>query len=1047
MKTFIVELYIQALTTDLNDLERQKNDDDKEKVSEASNRLANGFIKLADVLHEHLNVSSECVLTSYSLKPSKETLLKIEGIARRNGYEVLDTGQWKCKLHPPISMFDDVCVECEVCGDFMGKLELSAALNTNLMLNDALTSEQLGISSQLCDDLAVLLCSPRYQFLSWKQKWRDLHRLCALYLYSPERTKNYVTDLKFLDIDYSIFQKVKHEPLEEDDELNMINNCEDLMAEEFKTDKHINKVYSERKKPGRKKINEYIDVFIPPKANSDPTVLKSLRSFRKAFKRTSSDETENNSNENTFGNSSTYDSPAQNSLNVNNCTNVNNYENTLLDSINNVNSFMGYTNIDHNFKPKRAHTISNNDESQQLINGQFQNLGKISEYSQYMEPSSDKQNDGTSSVYSHSTLDIPQSYRKSLDSNTSKDINLTNNLGNQSENDDVSSSKIFLDQNKSTPCKSNENKTDIMSKAIVEPTEKVSCTEDKVPPWEKDSKLRRTEHDRSLPGHSNGFVENENFCERVGSFSEKDDKGGITQNTKETNDTNATNINSIVKEKKLETNDLNRITNTEGNHNETKEVNIVEHYVNLVNKNSLNDKNYDFLINGQEQYNSIDENEYYLLYGMNDVKLDNNNEFITTIKEEQLLASDCDEPSVVDNIAVECNVEDTVDETVLANNNTVENVNNCERHLEIQLPDSTLLTRNAHDTDNDSEFNKRHKREISKRNHKFEPVNVDLSEAGNSEVKIFVDESLSPPINIIEPISNVNKNENHTIEEKMQQLKEKFQLKELRILLPRLDFNQHETKKFESDRPFELKYLYNKKKENKKRKSRKRRRWVSQRQCLSKDEYKSSPLQDVNPRVLYKRVESDLSDCPKKNPITTKDLGKLIPRVVLKRLDMDKLKKIQVNSVLSNIPGLRDTEMIRPSAVDNVVQVVQIAGGRSSTTVQTPSNQTSTQVTPHIQRIGQPRIDKPESNTTDATSVAKSSTTTTNTKPTSAQPSTLINILSQQIIRPGQSANIRPPRPPFINILSQQIIRPANSTASAKLPTNTTATDSSQVCT
>lgn len=1031
-------MYIQALTTDLNDLERQKNECNKEKEVETSNRLANGFMKLADILHGHLNVSSECVLTSYSLKPSVETLIKIEDIAREKGYEVLDTGQWKCKLHPPISRYDEVCVECEVCGDFMGKLELSAALNTNLTLNDALTSEQLGISSQLCDDLAVLLCSPRYQFLSWRQKWRDLHRLCALYLYSPERTKNYVTDLKFLDIDYSLFQKVKDEPLEEEEYSNLINNCEDLMAEEFKTDTHINKVHNDRKKPVRKKPNEYIDVFIPPKANSDPTVLKSLRSFRKALKRTSSDEIESNFNEKLFGNSSTYDNLAQNSVNVNNCTNVNMYENTLLDSINESTPFLEFNNVDHNFKPKRAHTISNNEPQQS--NWQY-HLSQNAD-PRFIQSTSSRQMNGTPNVFPYSPLSIPYSIKNPLDCNIAYDINLTNHLGNETDELNGNLKVNFLDECKLMSYSSNESKYDIMSKAVSEPTERVSCIEDKVPPWiEQDLNNHYLELDEIGFEHFKGFVQNTNFCDRVGSFSEKDDKGGFTQNTKESNYDDALNKNMKVKEV------FKYATKTEDLH-ETKEITSIndykQEYVSASNKHSSIVKKEEFLSNEKNHFDSSEDREDFLLYGMHDLSFDND-ECITDEQEEELLKDDQEEPAVTESVTGLRDKDNGIDEIEFVISSNVETVYKAEPDMNLNMQDLVSLNKEDDLKSDVKESPEKYTRENFKWNQQAEPINDILVEAVNNEIDIAKIHEMST--NNIEEVGGDSKKQTNSIEDNMQHLKEKFQLKELRILLQRLDYIQHENKQIDNCRS-ETKYVSKKRKENKKKKSRKKRRYYTkvQKASLSKDAYKSSPLQDVNPRVLLKRVDSDKSDCcPKKNPINTKDLGKLIPRVVLKRLDIDKLKTFSINSLLNNVPGLHDTEMMRPSAVDNVVQVVQIAGGRSSATVQTPNNQTSTQVTPHIQRIGQPRIDKPESNTPDATTVTKSSTTTTNAKPSSAQPSTLINILSQQIIRPGQSANTRPPRPPYINILSQQIIRPANSTTSSKHSTNTTSAEASQV--
>lgn len=175
--------------------------------------------------------------------------------------------------------------------------------------------------------------------------------------------------------------------------------------------------------------------------------------------------------------------------------------------------------------------------------------------------------------------------------------------------------------------------------------------------------------------------------------------------------------------------------------------------------------------------------------------------------------------------------------------------------------------------------------------------------------------------------------------EREAKLKKKFNVREVRVFLTRLDFSgveQRQQRHFAKTK--KLKYVFSRKKEN--RRKPKRRRAPS----APKTKYKSSPLQDANPRVVLKRLDVEHDFCPKKG-IDAKDARhNMEPRVMLKRLDMDSLKDLKVTSILDNVPGLHDTQMMRPSAVDNVVQVVQIAGGRSGATVQATNNQTSTQV-------------------------------------------------------------------------------------------------------
>lgn len=93
MRHFAIEMYIRALTTDMNELERLKHVNDDEKMKMTTSRLAHTFTDLADLLNDHVKVARECVLTAFSLEPTKDRLQRIEELARRSGFEVLDTGK------------------------------------------------------------------------------------------------------------------------------------------------------------------------------------------------------------------------------------------------------------------------------------------------------------------------------------------------------------------------------------------------------------------------------------------------------------------------------------------------------------------------------------------------------------------------------------------------------------------------------------------------------------------------------------------------------------------------------------------------------------------------------------------------------------------------------------------------------------------------------------------------------------------------------------------------------------------------------------------
>lgn len=316
LKSLCIELYIRGLTTDMNELEQQKMKNDRDKVREAEVRLSDGFLKLADLVKDNVGVCRECVLTAFSLNPTRVCYERIkemavasgkclclpaqvnavdvgdsrsvnesksqstgtedmdlsyncvDGESRSDPVEV-DTGQVitvgfehpdevlsshtshcsedeqiisdfhlqrnRCNLHPPFDpssggALGELCPEC---GEFTG-IESSSmdptgverkertldalilikgntvteSLNYDVLSapNQVLDAETLGLTPQLCDDLAVVLSSPRYQMLSWVLDWAELSIMCEKYLENGEEMRNTTKELKFLNIDYNQFK-------------------------------------------------------------------------------------------------------------------------------------------------------------------------------------------------------------------------------------------------------------------------------------------------------------------------------------------------------------------------------------------------------------------------------------------------------------------------------------------------------------------------------------------------------------------------------------------------------------------------------------------------------------------------------------------------------------------------------------------------------------------------------------------------------------------------------------------------------------------------
>lgn len=966
MKTFNIELYIQALTTDLNFLEKHKTENNKEEQEATSKRLAHGFLRLADVLDEHVNVCRECVLTSFSLKPTKECLQRIESIARRCGFEVLDTGQWKCKIHPPVQSTDDLCVVCTECGDFMSQMQLEAAINTNVALNEALTTERLGLSIELCDDLAVVLCSPRYHLLSWLQKWPELHRLCIMYLNDSERTKNLVTELKFVDIDYSQYIKVKEEPVEITEEYSVETGMESITELDPAWDPLDDEPKKEKKKPSRKK-NQSSDkspLYVPPKANSDPEVLKSLRSFRRSLKRPRNEEfAESISPSKVLASDPRYAALQHSSLvqNILQTPVLNSSKNLYTQNVNSS-ANVGYSqsnhfnNYNYNYYNRELGN-SNNSYNYGCNSSQNGSVNNVNYKSGKVQPSSilkssstmvrenctatsgvlANSNGLTSTPYYHYengfnrsnnsqnewSQEVTNKY-KLMKSNQMQLYGERSNLAEKIQVREMAKScdqgNSFLDysSDKSSSSIKTERNNAIINDPPFQHDEKIRWSDEKVPPWEENRDPNIHEEDV------------EDFSDISSRYigSDEDD------------------WRDFAKVSNLYPYAYSKDKKSDGDQ-----------------KNSYDTCSREKLMKDEEQNVSC--------------VLDSETSTAKTASPTHL-SSKPDESRLDDNM---CHIKDCNALTICTDDKDVtKNYDDPYEHLDFILQAA-------------------------------EPKSEPEPKPEASKTKTVIED-----------------------------LKEKFQLKELRVVLKRCNINalisKLERKKSEYKASFKKKKA-KWKKMNKRYHKRCENKSNVQSLTFIKDEYttRSFPLQDMNPRVVaetlskmhYKKDKDHFDKLNNNNDDKIENNGKKkynkygfedkILKVKLERLD--------VEAILANIPGMRDTELIRPSNVNNIVQVVQIAGGRPNPTA--PNNQTSTQVSPHIQRIGQPRIDKPDpptSETNPTATNAKSSTTPATSKPPTSQPSTLINILSQQIIRPGQS-NARPRTGQFVNILSQQIVRPA----------------------
>jgi len=116
----------------------------KHEVLEAEHRLADEFLLLSELVRESVAAHRECLLTAFSLRPTAEGLEALEQVA------------------PPPDTTKDK-------GSMLG-----------------LTGEVIGCSTEVCDDLLIILNSARWPLLKWETEWPQLRDICAHYMQDPD---------------------------------------------------------------------------------------------------------------------------------------------------------------------------------------------------------------------------------------------------------------------------------------------------------------------------------------------------------------------------------------------------------------------------------------------------------------------------------------------------------------------------------------------------------------------------------------------------------------------------------------------------------------------------------------------------------------------------------------------------------------------------------------------------------------------------------------------------------------------------------------------
>ena len=948
---------MQALTCDLNILERHKTAEEKESSVETSNRLAEGLLRLARQFEDHINISRECILTSFSLQPTKSCLNKIEDIARKCGNEVLDTGQWKCKLHPPISENDDVCVQCKECGEFMGQMELMSPFNTNTSLSEALTTQCIGLSSELCDDLVVVLCSPRYHLLNWYQKWPYLHRLCVMYLNDPEKTKNFVTELKFLSVDYSLFMIKKEKEDVENVTYDVYDTAYDPSYDlELRTNliapaqDEISDIPKQKRKRGRpRKIKEPVIDTPTDKQKSSPEVLKSLRNFRRNFKRkivdTDSSEmmiVESRSAQN-FVTNADFNSFQSNYVHDFGASNFSH-----MDPVNAV-------NMTHEIST--SHSSENLKEMMIRQDCSYKDLSSLrNSYSDcsFILPSTSKSRPSFNYFDNSDYYEYGEKFGSGCNSvsNSAMPDNTLKNLSTNVESNFAGDNKVN-EQNLSTSELSSGK------------------------PSKKSIRVRPDLGKMCFHSPDNSVSHNsKNLCLKQFEINPKDCPD-TKMSSNEFISNNISNSNFLGKSKGETTEKLPSKIFLKDENGKSTEIHV----------SKIDTLNTEMKPGSQSKSASSGMN----LFRDKSVKAfftKENGQTIKRFRKENVkeYESICNKENSIFMLKKKPKIDTKASEKISPKF--------------LRKSDSCCFGDDL---------------KVNDRKHKCHVFGEKLS-PGRSESNSYKETSR---------------------DELYIDYKSKFKLKNLKVILHRLNIKYSPNKKID---------MFSKK-------------------VQSPDKKESSFLINLVNKVQPKRndVARPLQDKNLKVNVTKNDLKKdfhykyenvelNVPKedinlnsyVILERLKPNEIS--DPKKVLANVPGLNDTELIRPVPTDTVVQVIQISGNRPNSSVTSTNTQTSTQVSPHIQRIGQPRSDKPETSVENSSPQPTLVKTNSNAKPPTTQHSTLINILSQQIIRPAQTHTGRPRTSSLINIFPQQIVRSSTSTVAATKTTTSAVSTDVQVC-
>lgn len=282
----LLRCLIRAINQNMNEIEQHRVCRDNEKLKYTHDLLANGFLIAAELFREYRNIYKECLLTAFSLTPTRESLQRLQDCVNndvadinnalttpatdarneikttesnsdnpedlnrvKHSAEIVDTLSSTAPVVSESVPNNQKAIRNElstiletmgVNGENNELTEIKTELNTSSgSLNETIKGtappyitevESMRIEDSIKTDLNSILRYQRHHTLTWDFEWPALKVNCEKYHEMFEKRGFEEVELKYLELDYDQF---KNRPIEIDDSAGIEKGYEHFMTSEI----------------------------------------------------------------------------------------------------------------------------------------------------------------------------------------------------------------------------------------------------------------------------------------------------------------------------------------------------------------------------------------------------------------------------------------------------------------------------------------------------------------------------------------------------------------------------------------------------------------------------------------------------------------------------------------------------------------------------------------------------------------------------------------------------------------------------------------------